>query len=98
MSAPWFARWLRSHFRHARRPRRPRTVRPAPDVLEDRTLLQASPLPAPATPSASIAALPLSFQANQGQAPAGVDFQAHGAGQELLAGGNAVLADRFPPA
>ncbi|MBE7369260.1 cadherin-like domain-containing protein, partial [Ramlibacter pallidus] len=53
--------------------------------------VSASPATA-STFAATYAALPMSFEANQGQAPAGIDFVAHGGGYGIaLHGGNASL-------
>jgi hypothetical protein len=50
--------------------------------LEDRTLLSGSGPAAEVLPAA-YGQLPLAFEANQGQAPAGVSFTAHGSGYAL---------------
>src|SRR5262245_55906975 len=85
MLVPWLRalspRWLPSRLRKSRaaRPlaRRPLAARHAPAVepLEQRCLLSAA--------GTGLARLPLSFEANRGQADAAVRYLAHGSGFAL---------------
>jgi hypothetical protein len=89
-----FFPFLRHHLQHGsastptRRRRshasRPNNFRPplAVEHLEDRTLLSGSG-PAPEALRAAYGQLPLAFEANQGQAPAPINFVARGAGYAL---------------
>jgi hypothetical protein len=84
--------------RRPRQPARKRTrTRCTLETLEDRSLPSGSPLGAGAL-RADYGRLPLAFEVNQGQAPAGVDFQSFGAGYALsLSAGEAVLSLRPGP-
>jgi hypothetical protein len=67
--------------------RRQHNFRPFLECLEDRALPSAAAL------QAAYGQLPLAFEVNQGQAPAGVDFVSHGNGYTLsLTPTTAVLA------
>src|SRR5437588_196202 len=79
--------WLKSlRGRGARRPIR-HAARLRLEVLEDRSLLNTSPVAA-----AAYGNLPLAFEMNQGQTAPQVDFLARGADYTLaLSSGNAVL-------
>src|SRR5690349_5919956 len=93
------------HTRAGRTPRASRSPRPRPaarqlprlEALEDRCLPSAAPLTAPdpatrARVEAAYGRLPLSFEANRGQAGAPVQFLARGNGYAVsLAAGGAVL-------
>jgi hypothetical protein len=81
-----------------KRRRQPARKRPATrcslEALEDRSLPSGSPLGTGAL-QATYGQLPLAFEVNQGQAPAGVDFQSFGAGYGLsLSPGQAILTLR----
>lgn len=71
--------WLRRAPSPA--PRRHRWFRPLLEELEDRTVLSAAPTTAAA--AGLMAQMPLSFQANQGQAAAPVAFTSQGQGYSL---------------
>jgi uncharacterized protein YcfJ len=87
---------------------RPPVFRLCLEILEDRLCLSSLTLAPPLTPadaatqaqvSQAYGQLPLSFEANQGQADAGVDFLSRGSGYTLsLTPGAAVLALQKPDA
>ncbi len=94
--------------RRAAGPRQAGHSRPCLEVLEDRLCPSPLPLAPPLTPadpatqarvSQAYGQLPLSFEANQGQADAAVDFLSRGSGYTLfLTPGEAVLALQQPDA
>src|SRR5947208_6014957 len=75
MFFPWRRSWLKPSRPRARRPGPARTVRPTVEVLEARTLLDASP-----SAMQTFLATPLVFQPNVGQAAPGTAFVAQGPG------------------
>ncbi len=70
-----------------RRPQGPRqrpSFRPKLDLLEERTLLSSSPFDSTAALSAAYGQLPLSFERNDGQTDAQVDYLARGQGYTIF--------------